>query len=172
MGSRHHQFLSETLRAQGVPHSGRTLYKHLTGTYDLLSAWKNPEAVCLAGLFHSIYGTMIFRHRAFPIEKRNVIRDLIGEEAEFLAYAFCVTARPKEFISNIKKEEVLLIDHIERDLFIVSPMELDALLEIEAANLIEQGSGAISTMRALLESGVSGHARAAIQEYLKRFEGR
>ena len=49
------QFLAE--RLNGVPHSAGDLLSHFRGTYDLLRRWGSPEAVCLAGLLHGVYGT-------------------------------------------------------------------------------------------------------------------
>lgn len=68
---RYRAFLIEQLRVQDVHHSGRTFFAHLKGTHDLLRDWGNPEPVCIAGLFHSIYGTWHFRHQAFPITRRQ-----------------------------------------------------------------------------------------------------
>ena len=93
-------FLLDELGLNRIPHSGRDFFTHLSGTHVLLRSWDNPDAVCHAGLFHSVYGTSHFHHKAFPIERRDVIRAMIGEEAEFLAYVFCVTERPKDFLEH------------------------------------------------------------------------
>jgi len=34
----------------------RSLLSHLIGTAHILSAWSQPEHICLAGLMHSVYG--------------------------------------------------------------------------------------------------------------------
>jgi hypothetical protein len=155
-------FLTEHLRTHEVPHSGRDFYTHLKGTHDLLQAWRNPEAVCLAGLFHSIYGTWHFRHKAFPIENRHVIRDLIGEEAEFLAYVFCVTERPKAFLVVAGSPEIAIKDHHAGSLIRLPPVELNKLLEIEAANLLEQGGNIKGMLHQLLATEISLAAKACI----------
>jgi Domain of unknown function (DUF6817) len=159
-------FLIEQLRTDKVGHSGRNLYTHLKGTHDLLENWDNRQAVCLGGLFHSIYGTWHFRHTSCPIDRRNAVRDLIGEEAEFLAYVFCVAERPKEFIENIQSRDVLVTDHYLKKKIILSRPQLVDLLEIETANLIEQGGNISGLLRSLRGSGVSEGAKAAIAAHL------
>jgi SM-20-related protein len=93
--AKYESFLTE-IGAKEVTHSGRTLWDHLKGTYDILCKWGEPEHVCIAGLFHSIYGTEYFKHACVPIEERPKIIALIGASAERLVYRFCTIPR-KEF---------------------------------------------------------------------------
>jgi hypothetical protein len=144
----HKQFLLGPAGADKIRHSGRTLYDHLVGTHDLLQAWGNSKPVCTAGLFHSIYGTKHFRHQTWPIIDRATIQKLIGPEAELLAYVFCIADRPKAFFANA-------------DGFLTRPLR-----EIEAANLIEQGSKS-RWLERLLEGDVSRGAKQAIEYWLK-----
>ncbi len=151
--------------AGDLPHSGRSLTEHLVGTHDLLQQWGNPEPVCLAGLFHSIYGTEIYQHRAVSIAQRTLIAGLIGSEAEKLAYAFSVTRRPKAFLANAGKESTVLYDHQTGGSVTITRDEMNKLLEIEAANLIEQG-GNQHWLRQLLHTDISSAAKAAIRSCL------
>jgi hypothetical protein len=159
-------FLTEHLRTHEMRHSGRDFYTHLKGTHDLLLAWQNPQPVCIAGLFHSIYGTWHFRRSAFPIASRHVIRDLIGEEAEFLAYVFCVTERPKDFLANAASAEITIQDHYANNPMRLSHSQLNKLLEIEAANLIEQGGNIRVLLQRLFATAISPAAKADISSYL------
>jgi PHD/YefM family antitoxin component YafN of YafNO toxin-antitoxin module len=158
-------FLTSHLRTQDIAHSGRDLYEHLAGTHDLLQAWGNARPVCVAGLFHSIYGTWHFRHQAFPIDRRAVIRDLIGAEAERLVYIFCVAERPRMFLANAHRDAISLMDHSAKAVMAVSRAELDALLEIETANLIEQRGNIRRVLEDLSSTRISGGAKRAIAEY-------
>lgn len=79
--------------ADKVRHSGRTLFDHLKGTHDLLRDWGCAEHVCVAGLFHSVYGTQHFRHETLSLEQRPLLRQLIGDQAEKLVYLFGVGDR-------------------------------------------------------------------------------
>jgi hypothetical protein len=84
--------LTDFLVAEGtaaIPHSGTHFLSHLVGVYRDLKEWGCPEYLCLAGLFHSIYGTQAFQGFALPLERRGEIRDLIGEQAERIAYINC-----------------------------------------------------------------------------------
>jgi hypothetical protein len=160
-------FLIQQLRTDKVRHSGRSFYTHLKGTHDLLQSWQNPHAICIAGLFHSIYGTWHFRHRVFPLDRRDVIRDLIGDEAEFLAYVFCVTKRPAEFLANAHAPDIVVKDWTTNSIIRLSRTELNNLLEIEAANLIEQGAKNREILRQLRASEISPAAKRDIDSYLE-----
>src|SRR5258708_1815449 len=155
-------FLVDGLGATSIAHRGQDFYAHLEGTHDLLQSWGNPEPICLAGLFHSIYGTWHFRRRTFPIAQRAMIRDLIGEEAEFLVYVFCVAERPKELLEAASGSELLVTDHHAKDVIALTRAELVGLLEIEAANLLNQGGSIDPVLARLAATDVSAAARRAI----------
>jgi hypothetical protein len=167
--ARYRTFLLDHLHAGDVRHSGRTFFEHLKGTHDLLRDWGNPEPICVAGLFHSIYGTWHFHHQAFPIEQRSALRAIIGEEAEFLAYVFCVTERPKAFLANAGRPQISIQDHYTNNLIQLSPSDLCNLLEIEAANLVEQG-GNRQSLHQLQQTRISAAAQAGIAMHLAAFE--
>jgi hypothetical protein len=139
---KYEEFLLEQARAGEVSHSGRTLYEHLAGTYELLREWGNVEPVCLAGLFHSIYGTQHFKRRVWPLTDRATIQELIGPQAELMAFIFCTCDR------------ALFLGRRPR-----------ALREIEAANLIEQGSRG-NTLKRLSRCDISPEAKRAIERHL------
>lgn len=156
--------LVDLLRQCGAmerPHSGRTLFDHLVGTYNLLYAWGNSFPVCLGGLFHSIYGTNVFRHESLHAQDRPRLQHLIGEKAESLAWDFCHVDRPAAIISTLQ-------DGSGR-----SPTEPDwiALAEIEVANLLEQG-GQSRALRQLFFLGIenpnalSFGAKSALKHHL------
>jgi SM-20-related protein len=165
---RYRSFLIEELQLKQVRHSGRDFYTHLSQTCQFLRDWKNREPVCLAGLFHSIYGTWHFHHKAFPIERREVIRNLIGEEAEFLTYAFCVIERPKELVAHAQSQapEIEIMDHHTKGPLKLSRAQLLSLLEIEAANLLEQGGNVKTPLEQMLSADISASAKKAITGYL------
>jgi hypothetical protein len=51
------------------------------------------QALCDAGLFHSIYGTEGFAGYALPWTERPAVRALVGPRAERLAWLFCAMDR-------------------------------------------------------------------------------
>jgi hypothetical protein len=102
-----------------IPHSNTTLANHLLGVYSLMLQAKAPEHLCLAGLFHSIYGTEFFENGI--IIDRNTVRDYIGKVAEELVFLYC------HF--NDRDNTILISEN--KDLVFLGLMNL---LEIYAAN--------------------------------------
>lgn len=121
-----------------TPHSGRHLIDHLAGVYLLLEAWGNPPDVCRAGLFHSIYGTNIFDVKSAPFSDRPIIREAIGEKAERLAFLFCVSDRPVALLQAAAEQNYVLADTVHKEQIAITAAEVDALIEIEVANFVEQ----------------------------------
>ena len=82
------------LGTDSVPHSGeKGFLAHLVGVYRDLEGWGCDQDVCRAGLFHSIYGTELFQKFSLPLERRDDVRQLIGDRAERLAFVNCVMDR-------------------------------------------------------------------------------
>jgi hypothetical protein len=156
--SRLTQFLIAQAKADQTRHSGRSLFDHLVGTHDLLQRWGNSEGVCNAGLFHSIYGTRHFKHKAWPLTDRATIQRLIGHQAEYPAFLFCTTDRPRSLFEEIKSPAEWLV--VAED----QPVRR-ILREIEAANLLEQGSTS-GWLAKLRDSDISDQAKAAIDAHM------
>lgn len=123
------QFLRDKGAAR-LPHTGRSLYDHLVATHDALEAKGEPQHVCLAGLFHSVYGTNAFKNKLIPISDREAVRKVIGEQAESLAFQFCTLDRPQCFLNR---------QYYDRE-----------LIAIEIANLQEQQDLRILQLQKLL----------------------
>ncbi|MBW3543029.1 MAG: hypothetical protein KY476_22445 [Planctomycetes bacterium] len=83
-----------TVGADEVAHSEKTYLAHAIGVYQDMKAWGAEGELCRAALFHSIYGTELFQRFALPLERRNELRQLIGDRAERLAYLNCAMDRP------------------------------------------------------------------------------
>lgn len=82
------------LGTEDVPHSGsKGFLAHLVGVSRDLESWGCSQDLTRAGLFHSIYGTELFRRWALPLERRGDVRALIGERAERIAFANCLMDR-------------------------------------------------------------------------------
>ena len=78
--------------AANVEHSDGSYLGHAAGVHRDLKSWGCSDEICHAGLFHSIYGTEIFRDFTLPLEKRSEVRALIGARAERLVYLNCAIA--------------------------------------------------------------------------------
>ena len=92
-------------------HSGATLIEHLKGVHDILKKGGAPQYLQDAGLFHSIYGTVIFKHQS--TNNRDAIIELIGEQAEEIVWEFCNLPRERykaisEFEGQLKEDLLLL----------------------------------------------------------------
>ena len=79
--------------AADIEHSSEDFLSHLKGTFNILVDWKLNEHVCLAGLFHSIYGTEVFKTSLIPESLKPEVVSLIGDKAERLAYLFGIMER-------------------------------------------------------------------------------
>lgn len=131
--------LLDALGANQKGRGGRTLLDHLEGTREVLAGWGCPTDVCLAGLFHSVYGAEGGRARARDanLGRRDDVRALIGAGAEELAYLYAACERRSLFTTT-----ALVGAHALNDLFAgrevpVSEATLRSLLTIEAANFVE-----------------------------------
>lgn len=132
------RFLRESGTA-GSGHVNGSLYAHLLGTYRLLHSWGCDRAVCLGGLFHSVYGTVFYPLVHVQTTRREEVRRLIGHEAERLAYLFGHIRRPDGLWEALGSGSINPLCGAVS--LAVTPPEAQALLEIECANLLEQGLG-------------------------------
>lgn len=121
-------------------HTGRTLLDHLKGTRKLLESWEMPQHVCIAGLFHSIYGTNIFTTPSASFTDRDLLQGLIGKQAEWLAYLFCVAKRPQAFFDAFNDNSIH--NRFGYHSHMVTNVEIHELIAIEVANHMEQDMGA------------------------------
>ena len=157
-------------------HFGRPLREHLIGTHDLLERWGCSEDLCLAGLFHSVYGTKTFKSVSLATTHRQRLHSLIGENAELLVYIFCMSDRKKLLMDN-RSVPFYWVNHINHDRTELSHEVLADLVELEAANYVEQlPFGTVKTdavfrdMQTRFESAdplMSTAAREAVQDAIK-----
>ena len=101
-------------------HSGRTLLDHLIGTSEKLREMGAPQYLQDACLFHSVYGTAYFMPDDGLVEDRQVVKDLIGDQAEEVAYWFCVLDKPRnENIWNIEsdklRQDLIMLEQANQD---------------------------------------------------------
>jgi hypothetical protein len=123
--------LLNQIGADKTQHSKGTLKSHLMGTYQILQNKKQNIDVCLAGLFHSVYGTSIFTYSS--TSDRDAVRAVIGETAERLVWLFCNLDRPAcwSVQGNVLPTK-------DGSTITVTDLEREQLAQIEAANLEDQ----------------------------------
>ncbi|MEV6345243.1 DUF6817 domain-containing protein [Actinoplanes sp. NPDC051851] len=120
-----------------LAHSDAALLDHLRGVHDLLRRWGCRPALCDAGLFHSAYGTEIFPTGAVPRELRPAVRELIGDEAETLAYLFGAVTRTSLFDAAFEGAPFLL-ETREGEFIGVTDEQYTDLAALTVANWLEQ----------------------------------
>jgi len=130
--------LLDDLKMDQFPHLHGSARDHLVGVHGLLKSWVNPSHVCMGGLFHNIYGTEVFKPKAVSLDQRTHIAQIIGVEAEELAFLFCVTKRIGFFDKHADPGRPLLWDEVNKTTIVTTEKRLAALIEIEVANGIEQ----------------------------------
>jgi hypothetical protein len=104
---------------------------HLVGTRRLLASWSEREALCDAGLFHSVYGTEYFEPDRTP-ERADVVA-IIGAEAERIAWLWCAIRR--DTIDVATGAVHLRHDNIVEPL---TSLEVRDLATLWAADTVEQ----------------------------------
>jgi hypothetical protein len=139
------QFLRRIQVPSQLDHSGRMFIDHLTGTWQLLRRWRVPTAVSRAGLLHSAYSTVFYPRAIFSLSERNLVKQLIGRQAERLVFLFCIIDRPHLWAIVRKKERLDTgIDLPQRGTAAplhLTPNYIRNLLLIESANIAEQSGG-------------------------------
>lgn len=81
----------ERLAAMGAgdfAHVAGTLAPHLSNTAALLQQWGNRDALCIAGLYHALYGTDGIKGELTTLASRSAIAEVIGAEAEAIVYVY------------------------------------------------------------------------------------
>ena len=129
----------ERISTTQVAHRNGTLFEHLKGVCALLKDWNNPEAVCLAGLYHSVYGTGGFEKCLVSIGDRQSIVDLIGYEAERFVYLFAACDRPITHPRIGQNNPLHFHDRFSKKDYPLHAPEWRALCEIMLANELDLG---------------------------------
>ncbi len=127
------------LGTEDVPHSGeKGFLAHLIGVFRDLESWNCELDVCRAGLFHSIYGTELFRKFSLSQERRGEVRDLIGERAERIAFVNCLMDR-STFDALLESDGPYRIRNRETgEMMELSHADYDDLVRVHLCDWLEQ----------------------------------
>jgi hypothetical protein len=135
----------QSLGFDDVNHSKRTLFDHLVSTGSLLQEWGCSEDICLAGLFHAVYGTESFRYRSDLIVHREDIQEVIGMSAERIAWLFGISTSKSMWVqfnclvnSANEPSKFLLTHRITAEDLACERADLLALANITLANALDQ----------------------------------
>lgn len=126
-------------KVKHVPHSKASLFGHLYNTFYILKNMNASEETCLAGLYHSCYGTEKFNLKD-KIDKEDVIF-YIGQDAEELVYYFSLGNRNEVILQNSmgldpKKQlsllQILYANEIEQRQDLLDPLDKSYIAKIES----------------------------------------
>ncbi len=122
-----------------VPHTKKYYLGHLIAVYRILQSKGCDEDVCRGGMFHSIYGTERFQGFKIELERRQEVRELIGERAERLAYLNCAMDR-STFDSAVSKnsEPYRFLDRFTNQEVVLSNEDFSDLCRIHLYDWLEQ----------------------------------
>jgi hypothetical protein len=131
----------KTLGVGEFGHLNGNLESHLLGTYTLLLEWDCPEYVCVAGLYHAVYGTQPLKrlgipHKEYAPSDRPKIREIIGKDSEKLVYLYAACDRDF-FYPQIGSPGALYRDRFTGLNLELSSADLKDILEITLANELE-----------------------------------
>jgi len=124
--------------AVAQPHTNGDLLSHLRDTHRLLERWGARRAVADAGLFHSVYGTSTFRVAIVDHHSRARVRELIGAEAEQLAYLFGATTASSLRQNLDGRDRFAVFDVPAHRWIALNTQQLCDLCDITVANWLEQ----------------------------------
>lgn len=133
----------EQLGTDETEHTHGSLREHLRGTYALLAGWGASEETCLAGLFHSIYGTEKFKTTTIPLDQRDNVRHRIGDEAERLVYLYAVLLRSSLY-TNLERGWPYSLDLRDETSIPIDLDDMVSLTTLDFANRLEQTHGPLN----------------------------
>ena len=132
--------------AEKVAHTEKSYLAHAIGVYNDLKKWGCQDDVCLAGMYHSIYGTERFQGFTLPLDRRDDVCELIGERAEQLAYWNCAMDRESfDEVVAIDESPYSITDRITKEQVEISRVDFDDLCRIHLCDWVEQAPRAIDS---------------------------
>jgi hypothetical protein len=127
------------LGAEQVGHTQKNYLAHVIGVYRLMQAQGCTPELCLAGMFHSIYGTELFQDFQLPLERRPEVRGLIGERAERLAYLNCAVDRASlDRAARADAEPYRITDRLTGEEIRLARQDFDDLCRVQLYDWLEQ----------------------------------
>jgi hypothetical protein len=127
------------LGTEDVQHSGdKGFLAHLVAVFRDMEAWGGDRDLCRAALFHSIYGTELFRRWSLPIDRRDDVRAVIGERAERIAFVNCMMDRAS-FDALLESDGPFRLRHRETgETLELSRQDYDDLVRLHLCDWLEQ----------------------------------
>jgi hypothetical protein len=164
------------LGAAGFAHVNGTLEPHLRETERLLRRWGNREVVCVAGLYHAVYGTGGIAGHLVGLDAREAIAAVIGVEAERLAYLYGACNRERFHPRIGTRLQNRFVDRFTNSEYAITDGMLCDFCEITVANELELALGnadfkrrhaeALTELFSRMHGLISAGARSAASDLL------
>jgi hypothetical protein len=156
----------QALGAGEFEHLNGSLAAHLRGTESLLREWGARDAVCIAGLYHAVYGTDGFNPSLVGIDMRQRIASLLGQEAEELAYLYGACNRRVYYPRIGTESQLVFADRFTNTEYDISNEQLRDLCEMILANELEiaQGSAEFRAQHGANLSRLFGRMEGLVSE--------
>ena len=129
------------LGAAAFPHVNGTLEAHLHGTERLLRQWGSREALCVAGLYHAVYGTDGIAGCLTGLDTREAVARVIGDEAEALVYLYGACDRERFHPRIGTPAQNTFVDRFEAREYTIDGATLCDFCEITVANELDLALG-------------------------------
>ena len=125
------------LRVNDVGHITGDLRKHLRGTFERLEAWGRPEELCVAGLFHAVYGTFGLGDALLGVERRPEVIAIIGGRAEEIVYLYAACDRPYFYPRLVRDDQPQYLDRFTSAVSSLTDEALGSFCELTLANELD-----------------------------------
>lgn len=138
--TQHGDALFSALQALGAgefEHLNGSLATHLRGTESLLAQWGARPALRAAGLYHAVYGTDGYQQALVTLALRPRIAELIGVEAEALAYLYGAADRSVLYPRIGSAAQLRFSDRFTAEEADIGTAQLADLCELVVANELE-----------------------------------
>jgi hypothetical protein len=129
------------LGAAAFPHLNGNLEVHLQGTERLLRQWGSRDAVCVAGLYHAVYGTDGIAGCLTGLDAREAVARVIGDEAESLVYLYGACDRERFHPRIGTPAQNTFVDRVAAREYPIDAATLCDFCEITVANELDLALG-------------------------------
>lgn len=131
---------------------------HLVKTCSILERWKCPSHLRKAGLFHTAYGGDNSAACLFPVHDRQILRGVIGNDAEDLVYWYSVASDDSLRASVVHGPPFAIVDRRDGTVLPVAPSQFADLLTLRMAAFLQRlhhqvaGSGEANDVQSVVNN--------------------
>lgn len=130
-------------------HKHSTFLEHLLGVHNILTLWGESRIIAHVGLFHSAYSNSYVNLALFdPSSERDLMKELIGPEAEGFVHMFCVINRQEVVVNTLLRQgfiprEGITVPHLrnKNETVFLSAETLRMLVIFTMADIADQYFG-------------------------------